>query len=178
MGKKSKSDKVKSKIHVKVKRVHINTAHERLRLKYNHLITEEDKNISVNNGELDNTNEIDYDKLLEKLTKILDFYRAEKIPRDNMIRDGNVDPVDMAYNTLCDQGIKKTINHGQQLQIPGEKLRTLIMRGYYGRDNVTEEETEGIEDFYDHNPFTEDNNTKPDTLQNNEINNINVADDN
>ena len=176
MGKKSKYDKVKSKIHVKVKRQHINTAHEKLRLKYNTIFNVEVPNkvdSKVNNQDIhkedgdgrgDSGEGIDYDKLLEKLTKILDFYRSEKITRDDMIRDGTVDPVDMAYNTLCDQGIKKTINHGQQLQIPGEKLRTLIMRAYYGRDNVTEEEPDEVDNFYKHNPFTDDNDNDNDVI--------------
>ncbi len=174
MGKKSKTDKVKSKIHVKVKKSHIHEAHERLRLKYNKAFdshvekdeltkrvtdkSSEQSEITESTTPPSTTPTMDYDNLLEQLTKILDFYRDEKIPRDEMVQGGTVDPVDMAYNTLCDQGIRKTINHGQQLQIPGEKLRTLIMRGYYGRDNIAEDDTDKVQEFYQNNPFSNNSN--------------------
>ena len=82
----------------------------------------------------------DHNELLERLTQILDFYRSEKISSETILSGETVNPVDLAYNTLCDEGIKNTINHGQQLQIPGEKLRLLFLRGYYGRENLAEQE--------------------------------------
>ncbi len=168
MGKKSKTDKVKSKIHVKVKKSHIHEAHERLRLKYNKAFdshvekdeltkrvtdkSSEQSEITESTTPPSTTPTMDYDNLLEQLTKILDFYRDEKIPRDVMISDNQIDPVLMAYNTLCDQGIKRTVSHGQQLHLPGEKFRILFMRAYYGRDNVAEnqnvEEDADLEERY------------------------------
>ena len=154
MGKKSKRDKPlkETKIKVKVGQEHIKEAHERLRLRFNQTFT---ANIEVvatdtNTGTSTGTEDApkDNDELLERLSKILDFYRAEKIPKQEMLSD-TISPVDLAYNTLCDAGIKRTINHGQQLQIPGEKLRLLIMRGYYGRDNVTENDNNNDNDNLD-----------------------------
>ena len=166
MGKKTKSGKVKSKIHVKVKKGHIATAHDKLRLKFNERFNcavpvgnapiDELSDTTTSNtldappsGENDNQTEtqgnikeIQLKELLDKLTDIIEFYRTEKIPRTEMINGMLVDPVDLAYNTLCDEGIKRTINHGQQLQIPGEQLRKLFMRAYYGKENITEEEEE------------------------------------
>ena len=159
MGKKSKSEKPKNKISVEVKRHHIETAHERLRVKFNERFNssvekghqklrdiEKEKKESENpQVSLPDREKIDYDELLENLSNILDFYRNEKIPRDVMISDNQIDPVLMAYNTLCDQGIKRTVSHGQQLHLPGDKFRILFMRAYYGRDNVAENQN-GEED--------------------------------
>ncbi len=166
MGKKSKSEKPKNKISVEVKRHHIETAHERLRVKFNERFNssvekghqklraiEKEKKESENpQVSLPDREKIDYDELLENLSNILDFYRNEKIPRDVMISDNQIDPVLMAYNTLCDQGIKRTVSHGQQLHLPGDKFRILFMRAYYGRDNVAEnqngEEDADLEERY------------------------------
>lgn len=117
MGKKSKTKnyKDKKKVHVKVKKHHIHKAYIRLTNVFN-----SDKNIKLleisSNDNRNNLDNLSSEQI--KIKTIIDFYNNEIKKIDDSIVSIDIDPEDIAYKNLCNQGIKRTFNYAKTLNIP------------------------------------------------------------
>ena len=55
------------------------------------------------------------------------------IPPEGMRgEDGTVDPIDVAFNQLCEKGIQYTINHAHDNQVSSDAMNRLNMRALFG----------------------------------------------
>lgn len=149
MGKQSKRIRDRKKVHVKVRREHITAANERLRLRYNERFTATIP--SAGEPRLADIREMDQDTLVTHLEETIDFYKAEIIPPDRLKGNaGKVDPVDVAYNTLCDKGVKAVLNHAHENGVTGDDMNRLTMRSLFGLQLKKDtSDTGGIGDLMD-----------------------------
>ena len=149
MGKQSKRIRDRKKVHVKVRREHITAANERLRLRYNERFTATIP--SAGETRLADIREMDQETLVTRLEETIDFYKAEIIPPDRLKGNGGkVDPVDVAYNTLCDKGVKAVLNHAHDNGVTGDEMNRLTMRSLFGLELKKDTcDTEGIGDLMD-----------------------------
>ena len=147
MGKQSKRTRDRKKIHVKVRREHITAANERLRLRYNERFTATIP--TAGEPRLADIREMDQETLVTHLEETIDFYKAEIIPPDRLKGNtGKVDPEDVAYNTLCDKGVKAVLNHAHENGVTGDDMNRLTMRSLFGLQLKKDtSEKEGIGDL-------------------------------
>jgi hypothetical protein len=134
MGKKTRKEKRnKTKVHIKVKRDHIQQANEQLRKLYN-----ERFNTNVASTQQESVSDLRTEANTEILTsrfiEVIDFYRSQKYPNCDLVTNGEGDPVKMAFNNLCESCIKTTINHAHECKLPAASLKTLSLKGFYGID--------------------------------------------
>lgn len=152
MGKKSKNPKKNpNKVHIKVKREHINIANTEIRKLFKErfenpsqvISNETESNNSTpeltNNEKSDtsvteNNSPPDPEILEKKFREIIDFYQEQKHSKSDLISSGRGDPVKMAFNNLCDNGIRATLNHAHACGLPPSSLKNLSIKGMYGID--------------------------------------------
>lgn len=146
MGKQSKRKRNKSKVHVKVKRHHIDQANDRLRAMYNERFG---AHIPSSGGVRESDgHEMEEAEFLDKMTEIVDFYKASVIPPEGMRgEDGTVNPVDVAFNQLCEKGTQYTINHAHDNKVSSDAMNRLNMRALFGLQLKEDEEVEFEEEI-------------------------------
>ena len=135
MGKKTRKErKNKTKVHIKVKREHIQQASEQLRKLYNSRFN---TNIVIDQQQAstsDKRTESDTEALASRFGEVIDFYLTHKYSNSDLVTEGKGDPVKMAFNNLCESGIKNTINHAHECNLPPSSLKNLSLKGIYGID--------------------------------------------
>ena len=155
MGKKSKKqNKNRGKIHIKVKREHIVEADNQLRKLYNERF---EANIpsKTTDRESDQREVSGPDILESKFMEIVDFYHEAKYSKNELFNSGKGDQIKMAFNNLCDGGIRATLNHAHSCGLPPSSLKTLSIKGMYGIDPEALELSDSEEDDSEKAKLTE-----------------------
>ena len=127
MGKKSKKEKEPTKIKVKVTKEHIDIANNKLKELFNKEI-----NSNKNTNTIPNKRETTVEEMTEEFCKIIKFYRNLKKSDEQLCKDEKINPVDIALNNLCEDGIKRTLNYGYQQGARGDNYYKMMMYGIYG----------------------------------------------